>query len=115
MSVVVSVETSLLIQGGNLHDVADAIMDHLVLLSETDGSDVLDSAVDADGVEGSVAIGVTVRAADMGSAVNAAMAAIRTAVHATGGSTEDWLTADELRAIDDALGATLQVSRLEPV
>jgi hypothetical protein len=115
MSVMVSVQTSLLIQGSNLHGVADAIMDHLVVLAEADGSQVLDSAVDADEVAGSLTIEVTVRAADMGSAVNVAMAAIRTAIHATGGSTEDWFTPEELRVLDHALGAKLQVNRLEPV
>lgn len=115
MSIMVSVETSLLIQGSNLHEVADAIMDHLVVLSEADGSDVLDSAVDADGVMGSLTIEVTVQAPDMGSAVNVAMAAIRTAIHATGGTTENWFTPEEMQALDDALGAKLHVNRLESV
>jgi len=115
MSVVVAVETALLIQGRNLHQVADGIMDHLVALSETDGSDVLDSAVDADGVAGSLTIEITVQAPDMGAAVNVAMAAIRTAIHATGGATDDWVTPEELRALDDALGNNLRLNRLEPV
>ena len=55
-------------------EVADDVMEHLVVLSETDGSKVLDSAVDGDSETSSrITIEVTVSAADLGEAVNIAV------------------------------------------
>ncbi len=115
MTVLVSVQQCLLVDGWDVHECADAIMEHLVELSETEGSRVLDSAVDADSEEGSVMIEVTVTAEDLGEAVNTAIAAMRTAVHATGGNTAEWLKPGELQELVDSVGTTIRVSRLAPV
>ena len=114
MSVMVAVQQRLLIEGADVHDVADAIMEHLVLLSEAAGSQVLDSAVDADSSDSTIAIEVTVSGDDLGAAVNVASGAMRTAIHATGGRTADWITAADLQSLVDSIGHGMRLDILEP-
>ena len=115
MTVMVAVRQLLQVEGRDVHEVADAIMEHLVELSEADGSDVLDSAVDADGANGTLDVEVTVEANDLGGGVNIATAAMRTAIHATGGNTAQWITPAQLEALIDSVGNNLRVNRLAPV
>jgi hypothetical protein len=116
MTIMVAVRQLLEVEGRHVNDVADEIMDHLVELSEAPGSQVLDSAVDADGVNSTLDVEVTVEAADLGGAVNIAVAAMRAAaIHATGGNTAKWISPAQLQALIDSIGEDLRVNRLEPV
>ncbi len=115
MSIDMVVRQAFTVRGPDAHSRADTVMDQLVELSEAEGSGVLDSAVDVDTIEGCVWIEVTVRAEDEGAAINHAITAMRTAIHAAGDGTSGWPTGQALRDLVASVGCKLKVERVAPV
>lgn len=74
---------------GDLFAWADAVTEAL-LAHERCTAEVLDSAVSADRGERTIEIEVTVRAGSEYEAITVGHAAVRSAIHAVGGSTPDW-------------------------
>lgn len=90
----------------SVHDRAEAVMAHLVELS--DAGTILDSAVSSDAQRAVVTIEVTVAAEDLDDGIAQSMAAMRTAIHAVGDATPGWpLHRDVLEMIAQTMRAEL--------
>ena len=91
MTVMVAVETTFEVtcpESEDIHENAERVMAALVELSES--GVVLDGSVGADSERGEITIDVTVSAENLGDGVNAAITAMRNAVHAAGNATPTW-------------------------
>lgn len=100
---------------GDVHNSADSVMAELVKLSQTEGCGVLDSAVDSDSDAGTVTIEVTAVGENQGEAINCAITAMRTAIHAAGDETPSWPTGAKLTELIDSVGQALSIERVETV
>jgi hypothetical protein len=91
MSVMVAVETTFDVActtDEDIHQNAERVMVELVKLSDT--GLILDGSTGADSISSEVTISVTVEANSLGDGVNAAITAMRNAIHAAGNATPGW-------------------------
>ncbi|MGH3834902.1 MAG: hypothetical protein ACRDSF_04235 [Pseudonocardiaceae bacterium] len=88
---------------------ADAVTEALLEQERCTPEVVMDSAVSADRSERVVEIEVSVQAASEHEAIAIGQAAIRSAIHAAGGSTEQWPSHNQMVAL---LPTDLQTTRL---
>lgn len=92
MSVMVAVETTFDVActkaDNDIHNSAERVMVELVELSEA--GVILDGSTAADSGKAEVTISVTVEADSLGDGVNAAITAMRNAIHSAGNATPAW-------------------------
>ena len=77
------------------HQIGARLMSELIPLEEIN-TDVVDPAVSTEADRGAVVVELIIRGDDFSAVLQQALDVIRTAVHAIGGGTAGWPTADEL-------------------
>lgn len=80
-----------------LHSEGERLTEELLKLEECNHGDVRDPAVSTEADRNVVLVELVIIASDLPSGIQKALNVVRTAIHATGGSTPDWPTIDELR------------------